>query len=70
MQRRAPLYDVLYDRLYLYNIEGMESAILVARDLGPRNAELIARFPDRVPYLVVDNGRETTATITRVSASD
>jgi hypothetical protein len=70
VRERAPLYDVLFDRLYLYNIDGMDSAILVARDLGPRNAELIARFPDRVPYLVVDNGRETTATITRVSPSE
>jgi len=64
VQERTPYYDVLIDRLYLFNRAGLESGILVARDLGARNAELVSRFPDRVPLLLRDNGRETPATIT------
>lgn len=67
VQEQMPHYDVLIDRLYQYNTRGLESPILVARDLGGRNAELVARFPDRTPYLLKDNGRERAATITPVS---
>lgn len=64
VKERTRYYDVLIDRLYLYNMGGLESGILVVRDLGERNASLIARFPDRVPLLLADNGRERAATIT------
>lgn len=63
VRERTRLYDVLIDRLYLYNRDGLESPILVVRDLGARNASLAARFPDRVPLLLEDNGRERAATI-------
>lgn len=64
VQERTRYYDVLLDRLYLYNIDGLESDILVVRDLGEKNASLMVRFPDRVPLLLRDNGRERPATIT------
>jgi hypothetical protein len=64
VRERVPHYDILIDRLYQYNARGLEGPILVARDLGGRNAELVRRFPDRVPYLLEDNGRERAATIT------
>jgi hypothetical protein len=68
VQERTKLFDVLIDRLYLYNSDGLESPILVVRDLGARNAALVARFPDRVPLLLVDNGRDRDATITPLEA--
>ena len=51
-------------RLYLYNIDGLEGDILAVRDLGEKNVALMARFPDRVPLLLRDNGRESPATLT------
>lgn len=64
VHEQLPHYDILIDRLYQYNARGLESPILVARDLGGRNAELVARFPDHVPFRLEDNGRERPATIT------
>lgn len=66
VQERTAHYDVLIDRLYRYNADGLDSDILVVRDLGERNASLIARFPERIPLLLRDNGREAPATITRL----
>jgi len=66
VREQMPHYDVLIDRLYQYNARGLDSPILVVRDLGERNAELVSRFPDRAPYLLKDNGRERAATITPV----
>ncbi len=69
VQEQTKLLDVLIDRLYLYNIDGLESPILVVRDMGERNAALVARFPDRVPLLLRDNGRLTPVTITPLEAT-
>ncbi|MEP7381321.1 MAG: hypothetical protein ABI910_06515 [Gemmatimonadota bacterium] len=69
VQEQSKLLDVLMDRLYLYNIDGLESPILVVRDMGERNAALVARFPDRVPLLLRDNGRLTPVTITPFEAT-
>lgn len=60
-------FDNLLDRLELLNADGLTSRVLVARDLGPRNAELRARFPERRVYLVEDAGR---ATVSRITALD
>lgn len=66
--REASRFDNLIDRLYPFNGRKFEGPILVARDLGEaRNAELIRRFPDRVPYLVQDRGPDSTATFTRIA---
>lgn len=69
VHEQTKLLDVLIDRLYLYNIEGMESPVLVVRDMGARNAELAARFPDRTPLLVSDNGRLKPVTIEPLAAA-
>lgn len=69
VQEQMPNYDVLIDRLYQYNAGGLEGPILVARDLGARNAELVARLPGRTPFLLKDNGRERAATITPLAAA-
>lgn len=68
VQEQNRLLDVLIDRLYLYNISGLESPVLVVRDMGERNAALAARFPDRIPLLLRDNGRLTPVTITPLDA--
>jgi len=64
--REEGLYDNQIDRLYIFNGKGFDGQILVGRDLGPRNAEIIKRFPDRTPFLVVDPGRDKVATFTRI----
>jgi hypothetical protein len=49
-----------------YNGRGESSDVLVARDLGERNRELMQRHPDRTPFLVTrtsSNG-QIPATIT------
>ncbi len=69
VRERVPRLDILIDRLYLYNMDGLGGGILVVRDLGTQNARLIARFPDRVPYLLRDNGRERAATITPITGT-
>ncbi len=56
-------FDNLLDRLQVLNTDGLESRVLVARDLGARNAELRARYPDRVVYLVEDRGRDSVSRI-------
>ncbi len=72
-ERRGPLlvfarqqdnpFDNLLDRLQLLNADGLTSRVLVARDLGARNAELRARYPDRIVYVVEDRGRDSVARI-------
>lgn len=64
--REQTRFDIQIDRLYVFNGDGFDGRILVARDLGPRNAELISRFPDRVPFLVDDQGRDKSAIFTRI----
>lgn len=72
-ERRGPLlvfarqqdnpFDNLLDRLQLLNADGLTSRVLVARDLGARNAELRARYPDRIVYVVEDRGRDSVSRI-------
>lgn len=72
-ERRGPLlvftrqqdnpFDNLLDRLQLLNADGLTSRVLVARDLGTRNAELRARYPDRIVYVVEDRGRDSVSRI-------
>lgn len=69
VQEQGPLLDILLDRLYQFNLEGLDSPILVVRDMGDRNAALMARFPDRVPVLARDHGRERPVTFTRLSGA-
>lgn len=73
-ERRGPLlvfarqqnnpFDNLLDRLEMLNADGLTSRVLVARDLGPRNAELRARYPERIVYIVQDRGRDSVSRIT------
>lgn len=63
-------FDNLLDRLQLLNADGLTSRVLVARDLGVRNAELRARFPERRAYLVQDGGRETVSRITPLDSAE
>jgi hypothetical protein len=45
-------YDTLLGALYLFNGDGLDGHVLVARDLGDRNAELAERVPGRTAFLV------------------
>lgn len=54
-------------RLYWFNQDRLDGPVLVARDRGAKNAELIRHFPDRVPFLVVDQGPTTAAQFTRIA---
>jgi len=62
-------FDNLLDRLELLNADGLTSRVLVARDLGARNAELRARFPERRVYVVEDGGREALSRITPLDST-
>lgn len=55
-------YDLMMEALYWFNATGFDGPVLVARDLGERNVELLQRFPDRAPYLVTFQGRTRPAT--------
>ncbi len=78
-ERRGPLlvfarqedspFDNLLDRLQLLNADGLTSRVLVARDLGARNAELRERYPDRSVYVVEDRGRDSVSRITPLNAA-
>ncbi|MGQ0767092.1 MAG: ArnT family glycosyltransferase [Gemmatimonadota bacterium] len=59
VRERAPLIDALIDRPYIFNGPGLDSRILVVRDLGERNAAVLARFAERTPVLVTDRGVRT-----------
>lgn len=67
--REATRFDNLMDRLYPFNGDRFDGPILVARDLGDQNALLMARFPDRVAYLVEDRGRDVPSTFTLIDRS-
>lgn len=56
----------LRDRLMVYNGDGEAGDVLVARDLGDRNAELMRRHPDRTPFLFTrtSSGGRVPATVT------
>ncbi|HJU73291.1 MAG TPA: phospholipid carrier-dependent glycosyltransferase [Gemmatimonadaceae bacterium] len=56
-------FDNLLDRLQLLNADGLDSRVLVARDLGARNRELRARYPGRKVYIVEDRGRDSVSRI-------
>ena len=45
-----------YNVLYLYNVDAFPGPVVVVRDLGDRNADLIRRYADRVPMRLVDRG--------------
>lgn len=60
-------FDNQIDRLYQFNGHRFDGPILVARDRGAANNELIRRFPDRVPFLVEDRARAEVAKFTRLT---
>ena len=68
--REESEFDNLIDRIYIYNGGDFSGPVLVARDRGERNIELIRRHPDRVPFLVIDNTRLIPATITAIDERD
>ena len=64
--REESQFDNLIDRLYAFNGDRFDGPILVARDLGPLNDNVMSRFPRRVPYLVIDRGRDQVADFVRM----
>jgi 4-amino-4-deoxy-L-arabinose transferase-like glycosyltransferase len=60
-------YDNFIGGLYWYNGTGFDGPAITARDLGARNAELLRRFPDRVPFLIRDRGPDVRGTIEPLS---
>lgn len=64
--REGSGYDNQIDRLYQFN-RSLDAPILVARDRGPENAILMARFPNRVAFLVEDLGPDRVARFTRIA---
>jgi hypothetical protein len=62
--RDEDAFDNQIDRLYQHNGDRFNGPILVMRDRGDANGEVIRRFPDRVPFLVEDRGREQGARFT------
>jgi hypothetical protein len=64
--REQSPYDNLIDRLYAFNGDRFDGPILVARDLGALNENVMSRFPRRVPYLVIDRGRDDVAEFVRI----
>ena len=65
--RERTHFDNQMDRLYQHNGNRFDGHILVARDRGALNIELMRRFPDRIPYLVEDQGEVQAATFTRIA---
>lgn len=64
--REESRFDNLIDRLHAFNGDRLEGPVLVARDLGPLNERVMDRFPDRVPYLVIDRGPREIAEFVRL----
>ncbi|HEX6316751.1 MAG TPA: glycosyltransferase family 39 protein [Gemmatimonadaceae bacterium] len=64
--REASRFDNQIDRLYQFNGDRFDGPILVVRDRGEANESLISRFPDRMPFLVEDQGANRVARFTRI----
>jgi Dolichyl-phosphate-mannose-protein mannosyltransferase len=64
--REGTRFDNLIDRLYVFNTPTFDGRIVVARDRGQRNSELMRRYPDHVPFLVEDRHGQTPALFTRL----
>lgn len=62
-------FDNLLGSLFYFNHAGLDGPVVVARDLGERNAELLARHPDRTVFLVTDRGRREPAMFTPIRRS-
>jgi hypothetical protein len=52
VNRGSVLDDRLLGQLWWFNAVDWMGRVIVARDLGPRNRELIERFPSHTPYVV------------------
>src|SRR4029078_930929 len=59
--RGGARFDNLMDRLYPCNGDRSDVPVLVVRDRGAANGDLARRFPERIPYLLVDKGRDLQA---------
>jgi hypothetical protein len=64
--RDEDTFDNQIDRLYQHNGNRFSGPILVLRDRGDANADMIRRFSDRVPFLLEDRGRDEAARITQL----
>ncbi len=60
--------EQLYEKLWWFNARDWMGKVVVARDLGARNKELIARFPHHAAYLVSWRAGVTTAADVPISA--
>jgi hypothetical protein len=54
--RERSRLPVLFDALSWFNVDDFPGDIIVARDLGARNTDLVRRWPDHLPFLVTDHG--------------
>ena len=60
-------FDNLIDRLYVFNTPTFDGRIVVARDRGEKNSELMRRYPNHVPFLVEDRHGRIPAVFTRLA---
>lgn len=60
--------EALYEKLWWFNARDWMGKVVVARDLGARNKELIARFPHHAAYLVSWREGVTTTADVPISA--
>jgi hypothetical protein len=58
VKERGPYFDILLDRLYQFNMGGLEGDILVVRDMGAQNARVLAAFPGRTVIELRDYDRD------------
>lgn len=58
VKERGPYFDILLDRLYQFNMGGLDGGILVVRDLGVQNARAMAAFPTRTVVTLTDHDRD------------
>lgn len=65
--REATRFDNQMNILYHYNSPRFDGRIVVARDLGPRNVELMRLYPGYVPYLVEERPAPLPSVYTRLS---
>jgi len=65
--REATRYDNLIDRLYIFNEPDFNGRIVVARDRGALNQDLMRRYPEHVPILVEDRHGHTPAVFTQLA---
>jgi len=62
-------FDNQIDRLYIFNNATLDGPIVVARDRGALNEQLMERFPGRKAYVVKDGGWASASTFTPIESA-